>query len=542
MGESVDNSAVQLLNQDFKKKEPLSLEDIVDRIVPRLNFKLFLLFLSALSTIFHAAAVTYVTALAGNIPYKDWECVSDSCDALFNNESAAGLEKNFFSQKTICRNNLVAGTDFDWTTRKTTFTTDWNIYCKDEAKLSLISSIYFVGALLGLLCSTAIFDRIGRKRGALVGCVLITIGTAASAAAPNYQTLLILRVISGFGLLINYTGSYCWIIEFAPTHLRNLVSGCYNLGWTLSYLIMVVLGYLIDKWEHLYLAVSGLCVCSLAMFFITPLPESPRFHLVRGRDEEAKKTLEYLSKISGHPISFETIHLVYDKRIQNYLKQVKDFMKYPSMLKRSLLCMLGWFLVALITYAYTFGWSKIGTDLYTSYMFAALGGGLGYILSIFVCRVLGRKRATLFFFGSVAVMNLIAMLDVDLSDTWTLEHVASLLGNVGILGAFAMLYLYTGELAPTSHRGMVMCLSSSCARVGSFIGPYVSLLYGVTDRKIPLALFAGLSVCAFVAILFLPDTTGAGIPETPKDIENDREEKEGFDELKDISDDESRMP
>ena len=519
MEESAADSEGQSPNLDFKQKASLSLEDLVDRIFPRLNLKLFLLFLSALSTIFHAAAVTYVTALAGNIPYKDWVCVSEDCVSLFRAASAAGLEGDFFSQKTICDNNLVAGTDFDWTTQKTTFTTDWNIYCKNEAKLSLISSIYFFGALFGLLCSTAIFDRIGRKRGALLGCVIVTMGTAASAAAPNYQTLLILRVLSGFGLLINYTGSYCWIIEFAPTHLRNLVSGCYNLGWTCSYVMMVVLGYLIDKWEHLYLAVSGLCVFSLAMFFITPLPESPRFHLVRGRYEEAKKTLEYLSKISGHPISFGTVHLVYDKRVQNYFKQVKDFMKYPSMLKRSLLCMVGWFLAALITYAYTFGWSKIGSDLYTSYMFAALGGGLGYILSILVCRVLGRKRATLFFFGSVAVVNVIAMLDVDLSDTWTLEHVASLLGNVGILGAFAMLYLYTGELAPTSHRGMVMCLSSSCARVGSFIGPYVSLLYGVTDRKIPLALFAGLSVCAFVAVLFLPDTTGVGIPETPKDIE-----------------------
>ena len=83
-----------------------------------------------------------------------------------------------------------------------------------------------------------------------------------------------------------------------------------------------------------------------------------------------------------------------------------------------------------------------------------------------------------------------------------------------------MLYLYSGELAPTSHRGMIMCLCSSCARVGSFIGPYVSLLYGVTDKRVPLVLFAGLSVCALVAVYFLPDTTGKSIPEVPKDLED----------------------
>ena len=143
MEESAADSEGQSPNLDFKQKASLSLEDLVDRIFPRLNLKLFLLFLSALSTIFHAAAVTYVTALAGNIPYKDWVCVSEDCVSLFRAASAAGLEGDFFSQKTICDNNLVAGTDFDWTTQKTTFTTDWNIYCKDEAKLSLISSIYF---------------------------------------------------------------------------------------------------------------------------------------------------------------------------------------------------------------------------------------------------------------------------------------------------------------------------------------------------------------------------------------------------------------
>ena len=508
--------------QDLEEtpKDRLTLEEVVDRIVPELNLRVFLLFLSALCTIFHAAAVTYVTALTGNIPYKNWECISDECKSLYRVDG-----EDFYSQKTICDNDMVAGVNFTWKIGgRTTFTTDWGIYCKDEAKLSTISSIYFVGALLGLLCSTAIFDTVGRKRGAILGCVLITVATAASAAAPNYETLLVLRVISGFGLLINYTGSYCWIIEFAPTRYRNLVNGCYNLGWTLSYLIMVLFGYLIHKWQHVYLGVAGLCVFSLAMFFITPVPESPRFHLVRGQEGEAKKTLETISKISGHPISFEEVDLLYDTRIQNYLKQVKDFLKYPNMLKRSLLCMSGWFLVSLITYAYTFGWSKIGKDLYTSYLFAALGGGLGYVLSIFVCRLLGRKRATLFFFGSVIVMNLVAMVDLNFSQDWSLEQVASLLGNVNILGAFAMLYLYSGELAPTSHRGMIMCLCSSCARVGSFIGPYVSLLYGVTDRRVPLALFAGLSVCAFVAILFLPDTTGDGIPETPADVSDKKGE------------------
>ena len=501
------------------QEEQLTLNEAIDKIMPRANLKLFLLLLSAIATTFNSALITSNTALTGHIPYNSWQCVSDLCHSLFDNASSAGLEIDFFSQQTLCDNGLVAGTDFNWTSRKTTFTTDWNIYCKDEAKLSAISSVYFMGAIAGLLCSTAIFDRLGRKRGAIFGGVLATLATAACSVVPNYEIFLVIRIISGFGLFISYTGSYCWIIEFAPTRFRNLTNGCISLGWIISDLMMVLLGYLIDKWQHLYMALTGVSLFSLAMFFITPLPESPRFHLVRGMESEAKRTLVSLSKISGFHLNSDTLKLIYEERAQDYWVQIKDFKKYPTMLRRSLLSMLAWFLVSIVTYAYLFGWGKIGSDIYSSYLFGAIGGGLGYALAIPACRILGRKRATLFFFATVVLMNGLAMLDVDLSDTWNIEHVGSLLGSVGIYAAFSILYLYSGELTPTTHRGMVMCLCSSSARVGSFIGPYVSLLYGVTDRRVPLALFAGLSVCGCVVVLFLPDTTGKSIPDTPKDVE-----------------------
>ena len=66
---------------------------------------------------------------------------------------------------------------------------------------------------------------------------------------------------------------------------------------------------------------------------------------------------------------------------------------------------------------------------------------------------------------------------------------------------------------------MILCLSSSCARVGSFVGPYVNLLYVVADKRVSLALFAGLSVVASVVVWCLPDTTGRSVPETPRDME-----------------------
>ena len=509
----------------------LTIEEAVDLVVDRLSVKLVLNFLAVCCTILNTGAATYVTIFTGYIPYNDWKCLSQKCIDL---QATVGSSETFYSYNTMCKNDLVADIDFEWTSKKHTFSRDWGFYCKSEAKLSLVSSIIFIGSLLGLLFSTCLFDWIGRKRGAILGSVLTLLSLAASSVASSYPVLILLRAISGFGLIVNYTGSYCWVVELAPTFLRNPISGFFTLGWTAGTFILIGLSYFIDQWHQIYLAVAIMNVLGVIPFFLLPLPVSPRFSLIKGKKEEAMKTLQVLAQLSGSKISLDTIDLIYEERNQSYLKQIKDFKPrtHPTMLKETLLGMVVWFMVSLISYSYQFGWSKIGNDLHSIYFFAALGDGVAYSTSVLGCRLLGRKKATFFYFGVVILMNLLAMLDVRFTATWSLEHLVSIIGNIATSSAFVMMYLYTGELAPTSHRGMILCLSSSCARIGSFVGPYVNLLYGVTDRRVPLALFAGLSLLACLAVWFLPDTTGRSVPETPGDVENYLEKKKEEEEEK----------
>ena len=111
------------------------------------------------------------------------------------------------------------------------------------------------------------------------------------------------------------------------------------------------------------------------------------------------------------------------------------------------------------------------------------------------------------------------MPDLLIANGWTLEFGACLMGSMAISSAYTINYLYTGELAPTTHRGMVISVCSSSARVGSFLGIYTTLLYDIFDRRVPLALFAGMTLIYVATVSFLSDTTGKRIPETPHDVE-----------------------
>ncbi|XP_063692814.1 organic cation/carnitine transporter 2-like [Bolinopsis microptera] len=500
-----------------KDEGPISIDQAVDKIWNGLNIKIVLVFISAVGSAYLTAAEIYITIFTGIIPYTDWTCISEKCFGLLIAATPSNNSQTFYSHSTMCGNKLQAGLDFKWTSERTSFSMDWGFYCDTETKLTVVSSFFFIGAFVGLLSSTAIFDRTGRRNGAIGGSVIAAAATVAATWIPSYEGLLVVRVFQGFGQFINFTGVYCWVIEFAPSHLRSSMSSILLICWSFGYLVIVLIGYLIPVWNYIFLA-TGI----LNFLFITPLliyPKSPRFSLVRGKEEEARETLAALGRICNNKVEFAAGSLTFKARKQNYFQQLKDFKKYPTLRKETLLCMGCWFIVACLFYGLSFGWSKISTDLYGSYLFAALGKVIAFTILIPICAWLGRKKTMLFFLVCGILSNFLAMPDVQLSENWTLEHVSCLLGSIAITAVFGQLYLFTSEIAPTSHRGMVMSLSSSAARVGSFLGTYINLLYDMTDRRVPLGVIAGATVLCGVAVCFLSDTTGRRIAETPEDVE-----------------------
>ena len=88
---------------------------------------------------------------------------------------------------------------------------------------------------------------------------------------------------------------------------------------------------------------------------------------------------------------------------------------------------------------------------------------------------------------------------------------------------FSGLYLWTGELAPTSHRGFVFSACSLSARIGSFIGPYIfNNLAPVTPKAVPLGGLAFLSALCAVGAFLLVETGDKKICVSAEDVEGRR--------------------
>ena len=103
-------------------------------------------------------------------------------------------------------------------------------------------------------------------------------------------------------------------------------------------------------------------------------PESPRYQLVKGREKEARATFKKLSKIFKTKDISSDVELTYNDYDENFLGQIKDFIKYPLMLKNTFILMVCWMTISCISYGLLFSWGKLGADIYASVLFGTLAG------------------------------------------------------------------------------------------------------------------------------------------------------------------------
>jgi MFS family permease len=159
---------------------------------------------------------------------------------------------------------------------------------------------------------------LGRKKTIFIGSVIMIIGAILQTASFGLAQLIIGRWITGFGNGMNTSTVPTWQSETSKPHRRGqmvMIEGSLIVfGVMISYWIDLGFSFLEPSsiaWRfpigfQIILAVFILC-------FIPGLPESPRWLILKGRDEEA---LDVLAALSDLPKE--------DKKIQQEYLAVKD--------------------------------------------------------------------------------------------------------------------------------------------------------------------------------------------------------------------------
>ncbi|XP_041530255.1 solute carrier family 2, facilitated glucose transporter member 6 isoform X2 [Microtus oregoni] len=174
----------------------------------------------------------------------------------------------------------------------------------DKKQASWFGSVFTLGAAAGGLSAMVLNDLLGRKLSIMFSAVPSVIGYALMAGARGLWMLLLGRTLTGFAGGLTAACIPVYVSEIAPPGVRGALGATPQLMSVFGSLSLYALGLLLP-WR--WLAVAGEGPVLVMILLLSFMPNSPRFLLSKGRDEEALQALTWLRADSEVHWEFEQI-------------------------------------------------------------------------------------------------------------------------------------------------------------------------------------------------------------------------------------------
>ncbi|KAF2815313.1 general substrate transporter [Mytilinidion resinicola] len=178
-----------------------------------------------------------------------------------------------------------------------------------------------LGAFLGCLVFPKFADVYLRKWGLVAAVVVFCLGAIIQTASQNYGTLVAGRTIGGIGVGTLAMGAPLYISEVAPPNVRGslLVLEAISIvvGAIISYWITYATKDIAGDWAFrlpfVLQMVPALCLLAI-MFF----PYSPRWLVMRGRNDDSLASLSKLRRLPGsdHRVQAEWKAIITEVKFQ----------------------------------------------------------------------------------------------------------------------------------------------------------------------------------------------------------------------------------
>jgi MFS transporter, SP family, galactose:H+ symporter len=162
----------------------------------------------------------------------------------------------------------------------------------NDQMIEWIVSAMMFGAALGAAVAGWLSSSLGRKRSLLLGAALFVAGSLLCAAAWSPQTLIVARLVLGLAIGIAAFTAPLYLAEVAAEDVRGAMISLYQLmitiGIFVAFLSDTALSYSGSwRWMLGVIALPGVAF----LFGLLLLPDSPRWLILRGRNEEAHAVL-----------------------------------------------------------------------------------------------------------------------------------------------------------------------------------------------------------------------------------------------------------
>lgn len=179
---------------------------------------------------------------------------------------------------------------------------EWGVTATQQANMG---NAGLFGMIIGSLIFSPVADIIGRRSVLLVSLLIVSTGMFASAFAPDYNVMLALRLVTGFGIGTMFAPVNSMAAEYASDRRRGLAIGLNVLGYPLGTTIggLIATWMLAENgpnlpWPSVFV-LGGTLTALLIPLLLLFMPESMEF-LLSKRPKHALEKVNIVMQKLGH--------------------------------------------------------------------------------------------------------------------------------------------------------------------------------------------------------------------------------------------------
>ena len=398
-----------------------------------------------------------------------------------------------------------------------------------EAGLGWTVSSLLFGCIAGVFLAGKAGDHYGRKKVLMVAALLFFISAVGSASAHSLVFFLVARISGGLAVGVASILSPMYIAELAPAKYRGTLVSLNQLAIVIGILVAFFSNYLLvdtgeNNWRWMLLVMAAPAI--LLFFSLFLVPESPRWLVARGRNNDA---LQVLVKTSGKEFASAELKEIEDTLKNQEESTFRDLLapKIKPLLFIGIILAVFQQITGINTIMYYAPkiFANVGQSNDSALFQTILIGGTNLLFTLVAMVLIDRLgRKLLIIIGSTGMMLMLA----GLSALYFTNQTSGVLVLVFILGYIAFfaaslgpaLWVVAAELFPNRLRSKGMSIAIVSLWIACTV---VTIVFPIMLEKlsggITFLIFALICLANLLYVLkYVPETKGKTLEELEKEF------------------------
>ena len=401
-----------------------------------------------------------------------------------------------------------------------------------------------IGSIIGVLFAGILSDKFGRKSTMILSAILFSTSAIGCAVSTDFNQLVIYRIIGGVGIGVVSIISPLYISEVAVAQYRGRLVSLYQLAVTIGFLgahlvNYQLLGYSMSNpdvstgwWNLVFVSevwrgMLGMETLPAIMFFIIIffIPESPRWLILKGKEEKATNILERIYTSSKEAL----FQLTETKSVlSSESKSEWKLLLQPGIRKAVIIgvciAVLGQFMGvnAVLFYGPSIfeNAGLSGGDSLFYQVLVGLVNTLTTVLALVIIDKVGRKKLVYYGVSGMVISLVLIATYFIYGESWGISSIFLLIFFLFYVfccavSICAVVFVLLSEMYPTRVRGLAMSIAGFALWIGTYLIGQLTpwMLQNLTPAG-TFILFAIMCVPYMLIVWKLvPETTGKSLEE-----------------------------